>query len=127
MAWWNFFEIKSFKQKEEEQRQYNAWAFPYGRTQQEIVQKLILELMPDEKQTGLVVYLIGREAYQNAQAEDPMVAACRAMRHQLPGRHAKKCYLFLALILADAQIDEDLLYPESETIRQEAKRLEEML
>ena len=127
MAWWNFFEIKSFQQKEEEQRQYNAWAFPYGQTQQRIVQERILELMPDEKKTGLVVYLIGREAYQNAEFEDPMVAACRAMRHQLPGRHGRKCYLFLALILADAQIDENLRYPDGETIRLEAKRLEDLL
>ena len=127
MAWWNFFEIKSFKQKEEEQRQYTAWAFPYGPAQQSKVQQLILELMPDENKTGLVVYLIGREAYQNAETEDPMVAACRAMRDQLPGRHGKKRYLFLALILADAQIDESLQYPDAETIRQEAKKLEEML
>lgn len=127
MAWWNFFEIKSFKQKEEEQRQYTAWAFPYGQTQQEIVQDLILELMPDEKKTGLVVYLIGREAYQNAETEDPMVAACRAMSDQLPGRHRRKRYLFLALILADAKVDENLQYPNCETIRQEAKKLEEML
>lgn len=126
MAWWNL-EIKSSKQKEEEQRQYTAWAFPYGHTQQEIVQKLILELMPDEKKTGLVVYLIGREAYQNAEGENPMVAACRAMSHQLPGRHRRKRYLFLALILADAKVDGNLQYPDSETIRQEAKKLEEIL
>ena len=127
MAWWSFFEIKSFKQKEEEQRQYTAWAFPYGQAQQSKVQELILELMPDEKKTGLVVYLIGREAYQTADSEDPMVAACRAMSHQLPGRHRKKRYLFLALILADAQIDGNLQYPDGETIRLEAKKLEEIL
>ena len=126
MAWWNL-EIKSPKQKKEEQRQYAAWAFPYGQTQQKAVQNLILELMPDEKQTGLVVYLIGREAYQNAEEEDPMVAACRSMSDQLPGKHRRKLYLFLALILADAQIDENLQYPDSETIRQEAKKLEEIL
>ena len=122
MAWWNL-EVKTWKQKEEEQRQYYAWAFPYGQAQQEIVQNLITELMPDEKKTGLVVYLTGREAYQNADME-PMVEAYRAMRNQLPGRHGRKCCLFLALVLADAAIDENLRYPDGEAIRQEAKKLE---
>ena len=127
MAFWDFFEIKSFKQKEEEQRQYNQWAFPYGEKQQKIVNDLILELMPDEKQTGLVVYLLGREAFQKAEYEEPMAAACTAMSHQLPGRHRKKRYLFLALILADSTIDENLNYPDGETLRQEAKRLAELV
>lgn len=126
MGWWSFFEIKSLKQKKEEQRQYNLWAFPYGQVQQKIVQDLILELMPDEEKTGLVVYLIGREAYQNAE-EDNMREACRAMKSHLPGKHGKKKYLFLALILADAAVDENLNYPDAQTIRQEAKRLEELL
>lgn len=126
MAWWSFFEIKSLKQKKEEQRQYNLWAFPYGQAQQKIVQELVLELMPDEKKTGLVVYLIGREAYQNAQ-EDHMREACRAMKCHLPGKHGKKVHLFLALILADAAVDENLNYPDAQAIRQEAKRLEELL
>lgn len=126
MGWWNFFEIKSFKQKKEEQRQYNLWAFPYGQAQQQIVENLILELMPDEKKTGLVVYLIGREVYQKAE-EDNMREACRAMKCHLPGKHGMKVYLFLALIRADAAVGEDLNYPDAQAIRQEAKRLEELV
>ena len=127
MGFREFFEIKSFKQKEAEQRQYNQWAFPYGEKQRKIVNDLILELMSDEKKTGLVVYLLGREAFQEAEREDPMVAACKAMGDQLPGKHRRKQYLFLALILADSQVDESLCYPEAETLRQEAKRLAELV
>lgn len=122
-----FFEIKSLRQKKAEQQQYNMWAFPYGREQLLTVNGLILELMPDEKKTGLAVYLLGREAFQTAKDEDPMAAACRTMKAQLPGKHAKKRYLFLALILADAKVDAKLEYPDAEQLRQEAKRLEELL
>ena len=117
-----FFAIKSLKQKEAEQRQYNAWAFPYGEAQLQRVRSLITELMPDEKQTGIAVYLIGKEAYSRQQrAED----ACKAMEAQLPGKHRKKLPLFLALILADAQVDENLNYPDAEALKKQAKELED--
>ena len=122
-----FFEIKSLKQKKLEQLQYNVWAFPYGQAQLQIVNDLILQLMPDEKKTGLAVYLLGREAFQTAKNEDPRIAACRTMKSQLPGKHAKKRYLFLALILADAQVDERLEYPDAQQLRKDAQQLEEML
>ena len=127
MGFREFFEIKSFKQKEEEQRLYNQWAFPYGQAQLDVVNSRILELMPDEKKTGLVVYLLGREAFQSACRQAPAEAALEAMADQLPGKHRKKQYLFLALILADSAIDENLNYPDCEALRQEAKRLEETL
>ena len=122
-----FFEIKTLRQKKLEQQQYNMWAFPYGREQLRLVNDLILELMPDEKKTGMAVYLLGREAFQTAKNEDPCVAACRTMKSQLPGKHAKKRYLFLALILADAVENENLQYPDAETLREEARCLEEIL
>ena len=121
-----FFTIKSLREKKREQEAYNRWAFPYGQVQQEAVRALILELMPDEKSTGLAIYLIGREAYQSVEEDDPMVEAYSAMRSMLTGKHSGKIYLFLALILADAQIDENLAYPDAETIRKMAKELEEM-
>ena len=122
-----FFTIKSPWQRKREQEQYNQWAFPYGEPQLQAVKLLILELMPDEKKTGLAVYLIGREAYQSVEPENAIEAACDAMASQLPGKHRKKLTLFLALILADAAIDESLQYPDPEAIRAEAKRLEDIL
>lgn len=121
-----FFEIKSLKQKKAEQQQYNAWAFPYGRRQYEIINDRILAMMPDEKKTGMAVYLLGREAFQTAK-EDPIGAAAGTMKAQLPGKHKKKVYCFLALILADAQVNENLAYPQAEELLAEAKRLEETL
>lgn len=122
----DFFTIKSFREKKREQEAYNRWAFPYGQLQQEAVRALILELMPDEKNTGIAIYLIGREAYQSVEESDPLAEAYSAMRSMLAGKHAWKIYTFLALILADANIDEDLKYPDAQTIRKMAKELEEM-
>ena len=119
-----FFEIKSLKQKKLEQQQYNLRAFPYGRDQLQRVNDLILELMPDEKQTGMAVFLMGKEAYgENRRMEN----ACRAMQEYLPGKHRKKIFLFLALIAADWEIDENLDYPDAEMIKEQAKELEKTL
>ena len=124
MGFREFFEIKSLRQKKLEQEQYNLRAFPYGRDQLQRVNDLILALMPDEKQTGMAVFLMGKEAY----GEDRSIEnACRVVGEYLPGKHRKKLCLFLALIRADGEIDESLDYPDAETIRQEAKHLEETL
>lgn len=127
MSFGDFFTIKSLREKKREQEQYNRWAFPYGQAQLEKMRSLILELMPDEKKTGIAIYLIGREAYQDAEGEAAPIEAYEAMASMLTGRHRKKIFTFLALIRADAEIDEELKYPDAETIRQEAKRLEETL
>ena len=127
MSFGDFFTIKSLREKKREQEQYNRWAFPYGQAQLDKVRGLILELMPDEKQTGIAIYLIGREAYQDAEGEVAPIEAYRAMISMLTGKHRRKVFLFLALIRADAEIDGDLNYPDAETIRQEAKHLEETL
>ena len=121
-----FFTIKSLREKKREQEAYNRWAFPYGQPQLDKVRSLILELMPDEKSTGIAVYLIGREAYQSVEEDDPLAEAYSAMSSMLMGKHRRKIYTFLALIQADAQIDETLNYPDGETIRQRARELEEM-
>lgn len=125
-----YFTIKSRQQREAEQRVYNRWAFPYGPQQMAIVEARILEMMPDEKKTGMAIYLMGREAYGNSEkAEEAarLETVSRALREYLPGKHRKKLYKFLALILADAQVDERLQYPDADTLCREAERLEEML
>jgi len=116
-----FFSFQTLKQKKEEQQQYNAWAFPYGQQQCQQVNALILEMMPDEKKTGMAVYLMGREAYQKSARKENV---CRVLGEYLPGKHKRKMYRFLALILADARVDENLQYPTAEELLQQAKDLE---
>ena len=118
-----FFEIKSLRKKKEEQLLYNQWAFPYGQAQWQAVNDRILQLMPDEKKTGLAVFLLGKEAYEKGGWE----SACRAMKEHLPGKHRKKLPLFLALIKADAEIDEALAYPEADDLRRMAREWEDVL
>ena len=120
----DFFTIKTPWQRKKEQEEYNQWAFPYGQAQLDAVKALILELMPDEKSTGIAVYLIGREAYQSAEGHAPLDAAYDAMSPMLSGKHRKKLPLFLALVEADAYIDESLQYPDAQAIRDAAKRME---
>ena len=118
-----FFEIKSLRQKKEEQLRYNQWAFPYGQAQLQLVNDRLLQLMPDEKKTGLAVFLLGKEAWE----KDGWQGACRAMKDHLPGKHGRKLPLFLALVEADAAVEENLSYPAAEDLRRMAAKWEEML
>lgn len=129
----DFFTIKTRKQREEEQRQYDAWAFPHGPQQRKAIQELLSELLPEEdKKTGLVLFLIGREAYLGGVGEDVsgytqdqrLQYAAKLLRDQLPGKHKKKLWRYLALVLADAEVDSAICYPTAQQLLQKAAELE---
>lgn len=132
MSFADFFTFKTPRQREKEQRQYNAWAFPYGEAQKQIVSDLLQKLLPDEGKTAMAIYLIGREAYIGGVDEDladytvqqRLEYTVRLLRDQLPGRHKRKLWSYLALILADEHIDAQLQYPTVEQLREKAAELE---
>lgn len=130
----NWFVIKSRKQREADSRRYDKWAFPYGELQKQTVSEVLKLLLPEEApQTAMAVYLIGREGYRGSYLADEEDArteeekrrdAWYALKKQLPGNHRKKLPRYLALILADAGIDENLHYPSPEALFQSAAELE---
>ncbi len=135
----DWFTVKSKKQREREFRQYTKWAYPYGDRQKELVTKILKELMPEEPgETAVAVFLMGREGYRGAFDDEPedlegrteqqkRKMAVHKMMALLPGRCKKYVYRYMAMILADAQVDENLNYPTVEELRQAAAELETTL
>ena len=122
-----FFTIKSRRQKELEQLQYNRWAFPYGPEQAQVVAELLYELLPEEKDLSVAIYLMGKEAWH--QKEDStglaqMEAAFDAMRSHLPGRKKNRIWRYLAAIETDAKATAFDDYPAVHILRSRAEDLQ---
>ena len=123
-----------FRSKREEKKameEYAAWAFPYGAVQKEKIRELLSRLIPKEDVSiAIVIFLTGKEAFCDKdgqwdaeEARNPLEEAEKALRRsgmRIPKRHVP---LYLALILADSQVDEQLLYPEVEELLAMADRL----
>lgn len=134
MRIYELFQLKSQEQRAEDSRRYDRWAFPYGEVQKQIVKHKLSQLLPEEKpQTAVAVYLIGREGYLGSRLDNRddvrtdqqrLMDAQKALKKQLPGRLRKLLPRYLAIILADAQVDEALVYPEVEELRSRALEME---
>lgn len=124
--------FKSKAQQRKEQEAYAAWAFPYGPDQQKKIRALLRELLPKEDVSlAMMQFLLGKEAFCDKHEENPDP-------HRNPLRDAElvlrgsslRCKkqdqaLYLALIVADARVDERLLYPTAAELRVAARRLYE--
>ncbi len=131
----DWFVIKSREERAADERRYKRFAFPYGEAQRKEIERLISGLMPSEpSDTAMAVYLMGREGYlgsykmdeedRAARSEEEKRAGCiRILKRQLQGRHKKLLPYYMALILADADIDEELRYPDEEELRKRAEEL----
>ena len=138
----DWFSFKSKKQREKEFRQYARWAYPYGDAQKDIVAQRLKELLPEEPgSTAVAVYLTGRQGYRgawNMDSEDleeqqaltqqqKLMCAVDAMDNLLPGKGKRLIFKYLAMILADEQVDESLQYPSVESLQQTAENLGKLL
>ena len=135
MGFSDWFIYKSAKQRAKEEKLYARWAFPYGTAQREKLAQLMRELMPKENpQAAMAVFLMGREAYLGAYDADPedlqdrqesqkIAALDRLLDRQLFGQYRKLQPYYKALILADAEVDENLNYPSVEELRRRAEEL----
>jgi len=124
------FRLKSKKQVEKEQSEYAAWAFPYGQLQRERLTKLMKELDPKASpQISLASYLTCKELYETQLAEsesdestvDEMINTLKSY-NQLIRKNEMPFYL--ALVLADAKIDENCDYPTVDIMREKINELE---
>ena len=135
MGFADWFAFKTPAQRKLESQMFDRWAFPYGLEQREKLQKILMELMPKEDPTaGMAVYLIGSEAYLGSFKADPQKLAERTetrrmnamdyvLNGQLRGRLKKYLPYYKAMILADANVDENLNYPSIEELKKMAEEL----
>ena len=124
------------KSRDQEEREYQAFAensFPYGQAQRDKIEELLSGLFPKEKkQLTMMQFLLGKQYYhgyglrnekdyQGLTQEERLNIAARSLNRQLFGKHKKSLTTYLALIAADAQVDENLCYPTCQEILEQAK------
>ena len=132
----DWFVFKSKKEREAEQKRYRRFAFPYGDEQRARLEEIVGELMPSEpRETAMAIYLIGREGYRGSfkmdeedraerTEEEKLAEATAALRNMLRGKLMDLLPLYLAVVIADAGVDERLQYPSIEELRRLAGELE---
>ncbi len=122
----NFFVWKSKEQVKKEEEDYAQWAFPYGKEQREKLVKLLLEIFPKENEaTTLIPFLTCKELYLKFCKSPDLsdYAVEKLMEMQKYKRLIRKSDMpyYVALVVADARIDENLEYPAADEIRSMAK------
>ena len=130
-----FLSMKSKKEREREEREFSHWAFPYGSQQQERLRRLMRELFPREApELAMMCYLTAREVYLDKYGDyeddpdfDPEAEALRVLAKGSVRPPRGDIPVYVALIVADAQVDENLAYPTREEILAIAKKLQEKL
>ena len=126
------FSWKSKDTQEKEQEEYAKWAFPYGETQREKLQALLLSVYPKESiPTTLIPFLTCKELYEGIlkkagsqeEALDTMINKQKKYKRIIK---KKDMVTYIALVLADAGIDEQCEYPDANEIIERAKELESL-
>ena len=126
------FQFKSRRQREKEEREYAVWAFPYGDLQRENLSVLMQEIMPKESiQICLASFLTCKELYERTLEDvDSCDVAIDRMLNEIKSYgqliKAKEMPVYLALVLADREVDDSCKYPSSDEIRTKIQELEGM-
>jgi hypothetical protein len=118
----SLFSWKSKAQQEKEQDDYAKWAFPYGQAQRDKLVKLMLEVFPKESETTtLIPFLTCKELYtkfcKTPDLYDYAISKLLEMKNYKRLIRKKDMPLYVALVVADARVDENLNYPTAEEIR----------
>jgi len=124
------FTWKSKATQEKEQEEYAKWAFPFGDEQREKLQALLLAVYPKESvPTTLIPFLTCKELYEGvlkkaASSDEAIDALINKQKKYKRIIKKKDMTTYIALVLADAVIDERCEYPAAEAIRARAQELE---
>jgi len=126
------FQWKSKKQLEKEQKEYAVWAFPHGELQKTKLTELMRELKPKEQsQMLLVSFLTCKEFYESKlegseASEEAVIKTLLSAKTYRQIIKQNDLAMYLAIVLADAGIDENCEYPSADEIRERAKELDEL-
>ena len=127
---YTLFTWKSKATQEKEQEEYAKWAFPYGEKQRDKLQALLLSVYPKESiPTTLIPFLTCKELYEGImkkstsrdEALDVMINKQKKYKRII---RKKDMTTYIALVLADADIDEQCEYPSADEIRARAHELD---
>lgn len=119
----NLYIWKSKAQLQQEQADYEKWAFPYGQPQREKLVKLMLEIFPKESEpTVLIPFLTCKELYCKL-AKTPDLADYAIQKLLTEVKKYKRIIrkndmpTYVALVVADQKIDEKIEYPSAQQIK----------
>ena len=127
---YTLFTWKSKATQEKEQSEYAKWAFPYGEEQREKLQALLLSVYPKESiPTTLIPFLTCKELYEgimkkSASREEALDIMINKQKKYKRIIKKKDMATYIALVLADSEIDEQCEYPSVEEIREHAQEIE---
>ena len=124
------FTWKSKSTQEREQEEYDKWAFPYGEKQRDKLQELLLSVYPKESiPTTLIPFLTCKELFEgirkkSASREEAIDVLINKQKKYKQILKKKDMTTYIALVLADADVDERCEYPAADEIRERARELE---
>ena len=122
---------KSKATQQKEQEAYEKWAFPFGEKQRENLQALLLSVYPKESiPTTLIPFLTCKELYEGIMQKSSRDEAVDILinKQKKYKRIIKKKDMttYIALVQADAGIDESCEYPSADEIRERVQQLEKL-
>ena len=126
------FQFKNREQREKEEREYALWAFPYGDLQRDNLTALMRELIPKESiQIFLASFLTCKELYESIlEKSESREVAIERMLNEIKRYNQlikpKEMPMYLALVLADEELDERCEYPPVEVVKAKIQQLEGM-
>ena len=124
------FQWKSKATQQTEMEQYEKWAFPRGGKQRENLQALLLSIFPKGSvATTLIPFLTCKELYEGLlkktggreSAVDTLINTQKKYKRII---NKKEMPIYIALVLADANVDDSCEYPTAEEIRAHTQELE---
>ena len=124
------FQWKNKEQREKEEKQYAAWAFPNGEKQKENLGELICELKPKASlPLCLASFLTCKELYETTlESSESRDNAINKMLNTIGNYNqlirGDEMPMYLALVLADADIGELCEYPSADEIRLRMQELD---
>jgi len=114
------FQWKSKEQRDKEAREYAAWAFPHGEKQKENLGALILELRPKASlPLSMASFLTCKELFERTlESSESRENAVDKMLNSIGNYNqlikSDEMPMYLALVLADTDLDEECEYPSIE-------------
>ena len=130
---YTLFQWKSKATQKVEAEAYEKWAFPHGEKQRENLQALLLSVFPKESvPTTLIPFLTCKELYETIMRNNggsSVVAIDTLINKQKKYKRIirkKDMPAFIALVMADAMIDERCEYPSAAEIMARSQELEKL-
>ena len=127
------FSWKSKATKAKEAAEYEKWAFPHGQKQRENLEKLLLAIFPKEIISHtLIPFLTCKELYEtviqnnSCSSDDAVDLLINTTKNYKRIIKKDNMTTYIALVLADARIDENAEYPTAESILQHRDELEKL-